>query len=116
MLTSGPAQTKTPPSPSSSMKRSSHLVLNLLATIATNALLLLVRFYQVAISPFTRPRCRYQPTCSEYARQALVMHGCAKGLLLAVKRLARCHPFADGGVDLMPRCCGDEPSEIKRSR
>lgn len=108
MLTPRPAQTKTPASPSLSIKRSAYLVVNILATIATNALILLLRFYQVAISPFTRPRCRYQPTCSEYAKQALVMHGCAKGLLLAVKRLARCHPFTYGGVDLVPRCCGDE--------
>jgi putative membrane protein insertion efficiency factor len=116
MLTPGPAETKTPPSPSPSITRSRYLVLNLFATIATSSLLLLVRFYQVAVSPFTRPRCRYQPTCSEYARQALIMHGCAKGLLLAVKRLARCHPFSKGGVDLVPRCCGYEPSVIKRSR
>lgn len=116
MLTTGPAKTETPPSSSPSIKRSFYLVLDLFGTLATRSLLLLVRFYQVAISPFTRPRCRYQPTCSEYARQSLVMHGFAKGLLLAFKRLARCHPFAEGGVDLVPRCCDDEPPVIQRSR
>ena len=116
MLTSGPTKLETPPSSSPSIKRSFFFVLNLLATLATSTLLFLVRFYQLAISPFTRPRCRYQPTCSEYARQALVTHGCAKGLLLAAKRLARCHPFAEGGVDLVPRCCDDESLQTQRPR
>ena len=56
-------------------------------------LLMIVRAYQLMISPFTKPRCRFQPTCSEYARQALEEHGLAQGLWLSAKRLGRCHPL-----------------------
>ena len=116
MLTRNPAKKTTPPEIFLNIKTSSQSVLDLLGVMVTRGMIMLVRVYQVAISPFTRPRCRYQPTCSEYARQALVMHGFSKGLLLAIKRLARCHPFADGGVDLVPSCCDDNPSAIQRSR
>ena len=74
-------------------------------------LLMLVRGYQLMISPFTRPRCRFQPTCSEYARQALKEHGLAQGLWLSVKRIGRCHPLSDGGVDLVPKPRTDTPSQ-----
>ena len=56
-------------------------------------LLLPIRFYQVCISPLTPPSCRFTPTCSEYARQALVKHGPFKGLYLAIRRILRCHPW-----------------------
>lgn len=55
--------------------------------------LLLIRFYQTQISPMTPPACRFNPTCSEYARQAVEKYGAAKGTLLAAKRLSKCHPF-----------------------
>ena len=116
MLTRNPAKDAKRPATFLNIKASSEFVLNLLAVMATRGTIALVRVYQVTISPFTRPRCLYQPTCSEYARQALVIHGFSKGLLLAIKRLARCHPFADGGVDLVPSCCNDKPSAIQRSR
>ena len=116
MLTRNPAKDAKRPATFPNIKTSSEFVLNLLAVMATRGTIALVRVYQVTISPFTRPRCLYQPTCSEYARQALVIHGFSKGLLLAIKRLARCHPFADGGVDLVPSCCNDKPSAIQRSR
>jgi putative membrane protein insertion efficiency factor len=74
-------------------------------------LLVLVRAYQLMISPFTRPRCRFQPTCSEYARQALDEHGLAQGLWLSAKRIGRCHPLSDGGVDLVPMSQTDTPSQ-----
>jgi putative membrane protein insertion efficiency factor len=74
------------------------------------SLLVLVRAYQLMISPFTRPRCRFQPTCSEYARQALDEHGLAQGLWLSTKRIGRCHPLSDGGVDLVPKSQTDTPS------
>ena len=73
-------------------------------------LLMLVRAYQLIISPFTRPRCRFQPTCSEYARQALEELGLAQGLWLSVKRIGRCHPLSEGGVDLVPKTQTDTPS------
>lgn len=116
MLTRNPAKKATPPATFPNIKTSSQFVLNLLDVMATRGMITLVRVYQVTISPFTRPRCRYQPTCSEYARQALAIHGFSKGLLLAIRRLARCHPFADGGVDLVPSCCNDNPSAIQSSR
>lgn len=53
-----------------------------------------IRFYRVAISPYTRPRCRYYPTCSVYAMQAIEKYGAAKGGWLALKRILRCHPFS----------------------
>lgn len=59
-------------------------------------LLALVRFYQRHLSPLFPARCRYIPTCSEYARQALEKYGAAKGSFLALKRFLRCHPFHKG--------------------
>jgi putative membrane protein insertion efficiency factor len=60
---------------------------------------LLVRAYQVAVSPLLRPRCKYHPTCSHYAADALREHGLLRGLALAGWRLARCNPWSHGGVD-----------------
>ena len=65
-------------------------------------LLLPIRFYQTAISPLTPPSCRFTPTCSEYARQALIKHGPFKGLYLAVRRLLRCNPWGGSGYDPVP--------------
>lgn len=70
----------------------------------------LVRVYQVAVSPFVQPRCRYQPTCSHYAMQALEQHGVLKGFVLSAKRLGRCHPWSPGGVDLVPMANEKETS------
>jgi putative membrane protein insertion efficiency factor len=62
----------------------------------------LIRFYQLAISPFTPPSCRYIPTCSHYGYEAITKHGLIKGGLLTAKRLLRCHPFSRGGFDPVP--------------
>jgi hypothetical protein len=62
----------------------------------------LIRAYQVTLSPFLGPACRFYPSCSEYAYQAVMRYGPLKGLLLAVKRILRCHPFHPGGVDPVP--------------
>ena len=70
------------------------------------ALLLTIRLYQRLLSPLLLPACRYVPTCSEYARDAVELHGPAKGALLAACRLLRCHPFARGGFDPVPMSCG----------
>ena len=65
-------------------------------------LLLPIRFYQVAISPYTPPSCRFTPTCSEYARQALKKYGPIKGLALAIWRILRCNPWGGSGYDPVP--------------
>ncbi|MGM0645723.1 MAG: membrane protein insertion efficiency factor YidD [Thermodesulfobacteriota bacterium] len=62
----------------------------------------LVRAYQVCLSPLFPPRCRFFPTCSEYAITALHEHGVWRGGWLAVRRISRCHPFHGGGVDPVP--------------
>ncbi|HEX6694936.1 MAG TPA: membrane protein insertion efficiency factor YidD [Longimicrobiales bacterium] len=61
-----------------------------------------IRLYQRAISPLLPPACRFTPTCSEYAVQAIEAHGAGKGSWLAVKRLARCHPWGGSGYDPVP--------------
>jgi len=65
-------------------------------------LILLVRLYQRQVSPLLPPSCRYHPTCSEYAVQALEKHGVWRGGLLAAGRVLRCHPFSKGGFDPVP--------------
>jgi putative membrane protein insertion efficiency factor len=62
----------------------------------------LLRAYQLTISPLMTPSCRFYPSCSNYALEALQVHGAAKGSWLAAKRVCRCHPWNDGGVDLVP--------------
>ncbi|AFC29747.1 membrane protein insertion efficiency factor YidD [Paenibacillus mucilaginosus] len=61
-----------------------------------------VRFYRRFISPLKPPTCRFYPTCSEYALEALEKHGAARGSWLTVKRICKCHPFHPGGVDHVP--------------
>lgn len=65
-------------------------------------LIALLRFYKVAVSPLLGNRCRFYPSCSDYAREAIQYHGAARGAYLAVRRVCRCHPFSAGGVDLVP--------------
>ena len=65
-------------------------------------LVMLVRFYQFAISPMLPPACRYYPSCSNYAIEALERHGALKGSWLAARRILRCHPFRPGGFDPVP--------------
>ena len=65
-------------------------------------LVLLVRFYQVCISPLKPPCCRFTPTCSAYALQALRKHGPFKGTYLTVRRILRCHPWGGHGYDPVP--------------
>jgi putative membrane protein insertion efficiency factor len=65
-------------------------------------LLMPIYFYKYCISPLTPAACRYTPSCSEYAVQALKKHGPLKGLGLAVRRICRCHPWGGGGYDPVP--------------
>jgi putative membrane protein insertion efficiency factor len=62
----------------------------------------LVRIYRLAVSPFLAPCCRFQPTCSEYALEALARHGALMGGWLALRRIARCHPWSAWGYDPVP--------------
>jgi putative membrane protein insertion efficiency factor len=65
-------------------------------------LAVLLRAYQRFISPLLGPRCRFYPSCSAYALEAVTVHGALRGSWLAVRRLSRCHPFHPGGVDPVP--------------
>jgi len=71
-------------------------------------LLWLVRGYQVAISPLFGPSCRFYPTCSNYAMEAIREHGALKGAILAAVRLAKCHQWHAGGFDPVPKKAGDQ--------
>ena len=77
-------------------------LLGLFGRVAVWLLLLPIRFYQLAISPYTPPSCRFTPSCSEYARQAIIKHGPFKGLALAVWRVLRCNPWGGSGYDPVP--------------
>ena len=62
-----------------------------------------VRTYQLMISPFFPSSCRFYPTCSQYAIEAMEKHGLLKGCWLAARRILRCHPWSDGGEDPVPQ-------------
>lgn len=72
------------------------------ARLLRGLLLGLIRGYQLLISPFLGANCRYQPTCSEYAREAITRHGALKGGALALRRIGRCHPWGGSGYDPVP--------------
>jgi putative membrane protein insertion efficiency factor len=65
-------------------------------------LIALIRAYQLVLSPFLGGHCRFVPSCSAYAREAIETHGAARGTLLALRRLSKCHPFGSSGVDPVP--------------
>ncbi len=79
------------------------------ANPVTVVLVALVRAYQLVVSPWIAPRCKYYPSCSAYAVQALQVHGPVKGVGLAVWRLLRCNPWSLGGVDHVPPRSGSPP-------
>jgi putative membrane protein insertion efficiency factor len=71
----------------------------------------LLRGYQLLVSPMFGPSCRFYPSCSNYAIEALKLHGAARGSWLAVRRVCRCHPWTAGGLDPVPgSVSGDQPS------
>jgi putative membrane protein insertion efficiency factor len=78
------------------------LVSRWLAALAVCALLLPIRLYQRLISPLLPPRCRFYPSCSHYAAEALQRHGPVRGLWLTIRRVLRCHPLNPGGFDPVP--------------
>ncbi len=73
------------------------------ASTAARPLLRVIQFYQNLVSPTLGKNCRYLPTCSQYAHEAIARYGAWRGSLLALKRLGRCHPLREGGYDPVPR-------------
>ena len=74
------------------------------------ALRKMIRCYQLLVSPLLRPSCRYLPSCSDYAAEAIARHGALVGLGLALRRLARCHPWGGSGYDPVPATHGVDRS------
>ena len=72
--------------------------------VCARPLMWLVRLYQLTLSPWIGGQCRFHPTCSHYAMQALETHGALRGSWLALRRLGKCHPYHPGGVDEVPPC------------
>lgn len=77
-------------------------VIKFLISILSTFLIILINIYRKFISPLFPPMCRFRPTCSEYALEAIKIHGPFKGLYLTVRRLFKCHPFHPGGFDPVP--------------
>jgi len=65
-------------------------------------LLFIIRLYKKAVSPVLPPSCRFYPTCSDYAYEAIARYGSIRGVILSIKRLIRCHPYNPGGYDPVP--------------
>jgi putative membrane protein insertion efficiency factor len=81
--------------------------------IAKNIALAVLRGYKTAISPMFTPACRYLPTCSEYAMEAIESHGVIGGSLMALGRVLRCHPFSPGGYDpVLARKCSSQGPDV----
>ena len=70
----------------------------------------LIRAYQLVLSPLLGPRCRFHPSCSQYAHEAIEVHGAARGSVLALRRLLRCHPWHPGGYDPVPAARSPMPT------
>ena len=77
-------------------------LINNLEKYSVKVLLFFINIYKVFISPYLGQNCRYHPTCSTYAKEALQIHGLRKGIALSLKRISKCHPFGGSGVDLVP--------------
>lgn len=74
-------------------------IVRLVAGLPVAAVMALLRLYQLVISPWIGPSCRFLPSCSEYTRQAVARYGVGRGLLRGARRLSRCHPWHPGGWD-----------------
>lgn len=78
-------------------------------SLGARLLLLLIRGYQIVLSPFMGGNCRFYPSCSRYGYEAVQVHGAAKGSWLAIKRIGRCQPFHEGGLDPVPPSTAIDP-------
>jgi uncharacterized protein len=76
-------------------------MIRFMTNILTNIIILIIRLYQKISSLFFPPVCRYYPSCSNYMIQAIHEHNIMSGIWLGLKRISRCHPFSDGGIDLI---------------
>lgn len=74
----------------------------IVTTIPTKILIVTLQAYKFLVSPLLGPRCRFYPSCSHYAMEALNAHGAVRGAWLALKRVSRCHPWHPGGIDPVP--------------
>lgn len=84
------------------MKRIFKLLISLPTRLLTYLMLALIAFYRTCISPLLPPACRYTPTCSQYAKEAIIKYGPFKGGWLAFKRILRCNPWGGSGYDPVP--------------
>ena len=89
-------------------------LLRLLSRALGTLMIAAVRLYQLTLSPLLGPRCRYWPSCSSYTLEALQVHGPLKGGLMAMRRISRCHPGCEGGIDPVPggpseQLCREDP-------
>lgn len=75
----------------------------LMRNFAMRFCLLLIRFYQLFLSPLKGHCCRFEPTCSDYAKEAFLLHGIRKGAILTFKRILKCHPWGGDGYDPVPK-------------
>jgi hypothetical protein len=91
------------------------LVETLTASV-TRSVALLIKGYRYAISPLLGPHCRFHPSCSAYALAAIESHGIARGGLLALRRVGKCHPWHPGGFDPVPEASNDEGLGIVADR
>lgn len=78
-------------------------------------LIIPIRFYRYAISPLMAPHCRFYPTCSAYAEEAIRRFGAMRGGYLAAKRIMRCHPLAEGGLDPVPETFSFRSAKVESS-
>ncbi|MCI4670253.1 MAG: membrane protein insertion efficiency factor YidD [Bacteroidia bacterium] len=90
-------------------------MLSIINKIFSTIFIGLIRFYQKQISPMTPPSCRYTPTCSHYAAEAIQKHGAFRGGWLAIKRIASCHPWGGSGYDPVPEKKSNKVSKEDQS-
>lgn len=92
-------------------------IMSMLTRVLAMPLLGLIWVYRMCLSPLLGANCRHLPTCSEYARDAVILHGPLRGGIFALKRISRCHPWADPAFDPVPddgNGSGDEPGRRRR--